>query len=77
MKVRVTATLTYETDLHLEDYDNFDDAPKTEDEIIAWELQQVDEQNSDMLDIAAFGGDYSDVKIERIEEDAPAKAEAA
>lgn len=75
MKIKLTATLTYETDVDLEDYAEFENAPQTEADIIAWELRQVSEGDSDLLDVAAFDGEISNVKIEEIEADE--KAEAA
>jgi hypothetical protein len=84
MKVKVTVTITYETHLRLEDYADAmgDDGAvrfKREEEILEHELElaKYDDGNSDLVDAAIGSGNISDVKIEKIEETAEAKEEAA
>ena len=81
MKVKITATVTYETDLELDWYENVDNGPKTNDEIIAWELEQASSDAVDaddtLLDALMLNGEISDFKIEKIEEASPAQSEAA
>jgi hypothetical protein len=78
MKVKVTTTLTLETDLTLEDYADFEDGPKTEDEMIPWEVSYARDNpdESDLVAILLSDGEISNFKIEKME-DAAAAEEAA
>jgi hypothetical protein len=81
MKVKITATVTLETDLEPEWYEGVENAPKTDDEIIAWELKQASsgdqEADTTLVDALIQEGEISDFKIEKIEEASPAQSEAA
>lgn len=75
MKVKVTATISMEMDLYPEDYSDMENPPKTDDEILAWERQLAKDEpyDSGILELLASDGDWSNVKIEKVEE----KVEAA
>jgi hypothetical protein len=82
MKVKVTATISYETELGPELYDSVENAPETDDEIIAWELKQAAniadvDADTTLYDAVMMSGEISDFKIEKIEEASPAQSEAA
>jgi hypothetical protein len=81
MKVKITATVTYETDLEPEWYEGIADGPKTDDEIITWETQQATSDDLDaddtLLDALMTEGEIADFKIEKIEEAASAQERAA
>jgi hypothetical protein len=81
MKVKVTATITYETELLPEHYEavEADERPTTDDEIIAYELADLDGEYASSLEEGLMEcGELSDIKIEKLEETAaPAAEEAA
>jgi hypothetical protein len=74
MKVKITATITYETELTPDCYDYLGEAaPKTDDDMLAVELHELESGDSALTASLLEVGDLSDIKIEKIEE----KAEAA
>ena len=71
MKVKVTATATVEIDLNPEDYSEGDEPLRTLDQVIAFELQQANDDPNDSLVIdylTGWGSQFSDIKIEKVEE---------
>jgi hypothetical protein len=73
MKVKLTVTITLETELYPEDYAS--DGITTEEAIIAYETQKMMEEpyDSELLEQAFDEGGVASVKIEKVEE----RAEAA
>jgi hypothetical protein len=78
MKVKVTATLTLETELSPEDYADVAGVD-TDDAIIAFELEQMrgEPWDSSLGEALLHEGELSNIKIEKIEEAAQAQSEAA
>jgi hypothetical protein len=78
MKVKVTTTLTLETDLTLDDYADFEDGPKTEAEMIPWEVSYAmdNPDESDLVAILLSDGEISNFKIEKMENTAAAEEAA-
>ena len=69
MKVRITAKMAYEFELHPHDYADVEGVSiKTDDDILAFERLQVEEQNSGLIEGLFEAGELSDVTIEKIEE---------
>ena len=80
VKVKITATITYETELTWEDYTKQVNPPKTDDEILAFERDQwkADGSDSEIAVLLFCNGELSDFKIEKVEDTAaPAAEEAA
>jgi hypothetical protein len=75
MKVKVTATVTLETELFPEDYG---EAVGSDDAVIAFELQQMRDEpwESSLGNELLTSGELSGVKIEKIEA-SPAQEKAA
>lgn len=76
MKVKITATVTYETEIFPEDY--ADDGIIGEDAVIAYEIQRMYDvpYESDLVFETCDNGQLSNIKIEKIE-DADQAQEAA
>jgi hypothetical protein len=80
MKVKITATVTLETELHREDYADVKGLDATSDaEIIDFEFEQMRDEpwDSGLVSQLMSEGELSAVKIEKIEEASPAQSEAA
>jgi hypothetical protein len=85
MKVKVTATISWETELTVDDWDyqDIEGAPTTDDEILAYErkiaLNDGKPGYHSNLVTRMFEGppEISNLKIEKIEEASPAQSEAA
>jgi hypothetical protein len=78
MKVKITATVTLETEVFPEDYAHTDGAG-SDDAIIAFELQQMRDEpwESSLGEELLTSGSLSGVKIEKVEEASPAQEQAA
>jgi hypothetical protein len=70
MRIKITATLTYETERTQEDYPDLPNPPRTDDEILAYERESyaVDGDLCDIVGMLISNGAVSDFKIEKVEE---------
>lgn len=78
MKVKITATVSLETEVYPEDYSDLGSNP-TVDQIISFELKQMQDSPYEcaMGEQLMTDGNLSDIKIEKVQEAAPAQPEAA
>jgi hypothetical protein len=77
MKVKITATITLETELEPWHYEAVEGGPKTDDEIIPYEMRSLADGDSTLTEGLFEDGELSNIKIEKIEEAAQAQSEAA
>jgi hypothetical protein len=67
MKVRITAQVTYETDLDPSLYDYVDLPPVTVDEVWEWEKQALSTGDTPLLEALRDWGRFSNASIEKID----------
>lgn len=69
MRVRITATVTYETDLDAELYAYLETPPKTDAEIFAWETDAIGNGDTPLVESLRDWGNFTNAKIERVEDE--------
>ena len=67
MRVRITATVTYETTTDAELYEHLETPPLTNEEVFDWERENIGEGDTPLLESLRDWGSFSDIRIEKVE----------
>jgi hypothetical protein len=67
MKVRITAQVTYETDLDPDHYDYLETPPTTAAEVFEFEKREIGTGDTPLLEALRDWGRFSNASIEKIE----------
>lgn len=68
MRVRISATVTYETELDPEHYEYLENPPKTDAEIFEWERDAIETGDTPLIEALRDFGTFNEVKIGKVEE---------
>ena len=67
MKVRITATVTYETNTDAELYEHLETPPLNDEEVFDWEREHLGTGDTPLIESLRDWGAFSEVKIEKVE----------
>ena len=67
MRVRITATVTYETNTDAELYEHLETPPLNDSEVFDWERENIGEGDTPLLESLRDWGRFSDIRIEKVE----------
>lgn len=77
MKIKVSATISYETEVHPDDYAGIEGANiKTDEDILEFEREEI-LGDSPLVENLFSDGALSDVRIDKVEEAPPVQEQAA